>query len=333
MRDAMLRSRRETNKGENATACIYIAACARDARLARICVASIRYFYPEVPIRLLAGDILQRGLAEELQRFWGVELVDLPKGDYGWGLVKLEPLFGPEGQKFLVMDVDTVLTGRLLDIRAESDAPFFVDDEQLSDADFKRLYYDWDRLREIDAKAQLARNAFNAGQWFGTAGLVKREEFDPWVEWTLPRRLHYPEHFMGGDQGVMNYVILQKEAFERLRIERRTIMRWPGNSIDGLDVESVSKGTAPPLVIHWAGMKKTLLRNMVGADLLVFFERFYYQQLPAGRLRRVLAICYHVWLQGKHFISVRATLAYRKWIGALLSKNTSSVIVKQSNET
>src|SRR5207247_4099439 len=147
-----------------------------------------------------------------------------------------------------------------------------VDDERQSDADFKRLYYDWDKLREIDPKVQSARAAFNVGQWFGTAGLVKREEFDRWVEWTLPRRLRYPEYFMGGDQGVINYVILQKEASEGLRIERRTIMRWPGNSMDGLDVESVAKGTAPPLVIHWAGMKKTFLRDMVGADLLVFFE-------------------------------------------------------------
>jgi len=293
-------------------------------------VASIRYFYPEIPIRLLAGDILQRGLAEELKRYWGVELVDLPKGDYGWGLVKLEPLFGPRGQSFLVMDVDTVLTGRLLDIRAESGAPFFVDDERQSDADFKRLYYDWDKLREIDPRVQPATAAFNVGQWFGTAGLVKREEFDLWVEWTLPRRLRYPEYFMGGDQGVMNYVILQKEASEGLRIERRTIMRWPGDSMDGLDVESVAKGTAPPLVIHWAGMKKTFLRDMVGADLLVFFETFYYQRLPAGKFRRVLAICYSVWLQWKHFIWVRTELTYRKWFGFGLSKNARPEIVKQS---
>lgn len=299
--------------------CIYIAACARDARLTRICVASIRYFYPDVPIRILAGDILQRGFANELRKFWSVELVDLPKGDYGWGLVKLEPLFGPAGEKFLVMDVDTVFTGRVLDLRAESDAPFLVDDEQLSDVDSKRLYYDWDKLREIDPKVQPARPAFNVGQWFGTAGLVKREEFDPWLEWTLPRRLRYQQYFMGGDQGVMNYVLLQKEAFEGLRIERRTIMRWPGysNSMDGLDVESVAKRTAPPLVIHWAGTKRTRLRDMVGADLLVFFEKFYYHRFPAGGLRRILASWYHVWLQWKHFVMVRVRLTYRKWIGRL----------------
>ena len=124
--------------GAHAVDRIYLAACARDARLTRICLASIRHFYPDAPIQILAGDILQRGLARELKQHWGVEVADLPRGDYGWGFVKLEPLFGPPGQRFLVMDVDTAFTGRVLDVRAESDAPFFVDDEQLPDAEFKR---------------------------------------------------------------------------------------------------------------------------------------------------------------------------------------------------
>jgi hypothetical protein len=251
-------------------------------------------------------------LANELHRYWGVELVDLPKGDYGWGLVNLEPLFGPPGQSFLVVDVDTAFTGPVLDMRAQSDAPFFVDNEQLSDVDFKRLYYDWDKLREIDPKVQSARTAFNVGQWFGTAGLVKREEFDPWIEWALPRRLRYPEYFMGGDQGVMNYVILQKEALEGLCIERRTIMRWPGYSMEDLNAESISKRTAPPRIVHWAGMKKTTLRHMVGSDILLFFERFYYTRVPAGRLRRWFAICQHFLIHWVHWVRVRVKLTYRR---------------------
>jgi len=295
----------------SAVDCIYLAACARDARLTRICVASIRYFYPDVPISILAGDILQRGLAEELHKYWNVGLTELPIGDFGWGFVKLEPLFGPPGQRFMVCDVDTAFTGRVLDVRANSDAPFFVDNEQLSDADFKRLYYDWDKLREIDPKVISARSAFNVGQWFGTAGLVKREEFDRWLDWKLPRRLRYPDLFMGGDQGVVNYVVLQKEAYEGLRIERHTIMRWPGHSMEGLDVASVSAGIALPLVIHWAGMKTILLRNMVGGDLLQFFEDHYYTRVPYGKVRRVLALWYHIWLHWKHRVWSKVKLTYR----------------------
>ena len=47
--------------------CVYIAASGSDARYTRICVASVRYFYPEIPIRLLVGGALQRGLAAELR--------------------------------------------------------------------------------------------------------------------------------------------------------------------------------------------------------------------------------------------------------------------------
>ena len=308
---------------------IYLAACARDARLTRICLASIRYFYPDAPIQVLAGDILQRGLAGELRRHWGVDVADLPAGDYGWGLVKLEPLFGPPGQRFLVVDVDTVFTGRVLEVRAASDAPFFVDDERLSDADFKRLYYDWDKLAAIDPRVQSARTAFNVGQWFGTAGLVPREAFDPWVEWTLPRRLRYPDLFMGGDQGVMNYVALQREAFDGLRIERRTIMRWPGDGMDGLDAASVAAGTAPPLIVHWAGMKATLLRDMVGGDLLQFFEDHYYRQMPLGAARRRLARWRHGWIQWSFAIGRRLKLRLRSWFKPRPARRPAS-LVKQA---
>ncbi|HZC22642.1 MAG TPA: hypothetical protein VE866_04825 [Candidatus Binatia bacterium] len=297
--------------------CIYIAACARDARLTRICVASIRYFYPDIPIRLLAGEPLQRGLASELRRYWGVELVDLPEGDYGPGFVKLEPLFGRQGESFLLIDVDTAFSGPVLDLRAETDAPFIVDKEELPDADSKRLYYDWDKLREIDPQVQPARSAFNTGQWFATAGALKREDFDPWVEWTMPRCLRHPGAFMVGDQGVMNYVILQKEAIAGLRVARRAIMRWPGHSMEGLNAESIGKRTAPPQVIHWAGMKKTALRQMVGSDILQFFERFYYTRFPAGTLRRWFAICQHFWIHWLYWVSVRVKLSYRRMQAAI----------------
>src|SRR5262249_34059206 len=286
-----------------------------DGRLTRICVASIRYFYPHVPIKLLAGDILERGLVNELQKYWKVSVVDLPVGDYGSGFIKLEPLFGPAGQRFMVLDPDTVFAGKVLEHRAQSDAPFIVDDEDLPDVNLKRLYYDWDSLREIDPKVQPARKAFNTGQWFGVAGIIKREDLDRWVEWTLPRRLRYPDRFMVGDQGVQNYVMLQKEALEGLRIERRAVMQWPGHSMAGIDVASVGNGIAPPMVVHWAGMKSIFLRNMTGSDLLMFFERYYYSKLPLGWLRRIFAQWRHVWINVEFEIGRRIKLRWRMWFG------------------
>lgn len=304
---------RALSNSESSIDCIYIAASAPDARYTRICVASIRYFYPNIPIRLLVGARLQRGLADELEHYWNVAKVDPSKGDYGWGFVKLEPLFGPLNETFLVLDSDTVLAGRVLDMWNESRPPFLVDDEKQSESDTKRLYYDWENVRKIDRNARAPGFVFNSGQWFGTAGVLSRHDFEPWVEWTMPRRLTYPKHFMPGEQGILNYVLNQKTALGGLRVERRQIMRWPAHSMEGLNSDTVSKRTAAPCIVHWAGLKKARQREMVGSDLLAFFEEVYYERLPAGSARRFFATCRGL---ASHYVlsaRVRMKLASRKF--------------------
>lgn len=275
-------------------------------------MASVRHFYPDIPVRLLVGGCLQRGLAEELQQYWNVGTADIPGGEYGWGFVKLEALFGLPGEKFLVLDSDTVLTGRVLDLWNETRAPFLVDDEKQSEADTKCLYYDWEKVRKIDPDARPPMFVFNSGQWFGTAGVLTRDDFAPWVEWTIPRTISPQGHFMNGEQGILNYVLNQKAAIEGLRVERRQIMRWPRHSMDGLDAETVSKRAAKPLVVHWAGIKRVRQRDMIGADLLAYFERLYYQRLPAGKARRFFAGCRDALSHSLLGARVRVRLASRK---------------------
>lgn len=291
--------------------CIYVAAVPRDARLVRTCLASIRHFHPDVPIRLLAGAPMPRRLIGEWRRACGVVPAAIAPGHYGWGFVKLEPLFGPPGERFLVLDSDTVLTGPVLDLWND-DSDFVVDDETLPEADSKRLYYDWERLSASDPAVVPAHRAFNSGQWFGTAGLVRREAFDPWLEWSMPRRARHPQFFMGGEQGVLNYVLLGMEARGEIRIARRTLLRWPGHSMAGLSAEAVARGAAPALVVHWAGMKKMRLGAMVGGDLLRHFERRYYERMPAGRPRRFVDILVHFVTHCRDFVAVRVRLGWRK---------------------
>jgi hypothetical protein len=294
---------------------VYVAASARDARYTRICVASIRFFYPQIPIRVLAGGRLQRGLADELQKYWGVEVAELPAtGNYGWGFVKLEPLFRRPGERFLVLDSDTALTGPVLNEWNGSQAPFLVDDEMQSEADTKQLYYDWQKVRFVDEIASPPRFVFNTGQWFGTTGFLTRDDFAPWLVWTMPRQLRYPKMFMCGDQGVLNYVLNRKMAVQSLAVERRRIMHWPAHSMEGLEAETVSKKAALPRIVHWAGLKKARQRDMLGADLLAFFEKLYYSKLPGGHGQRLLAGCRHVLADHLMESETRVKLAFRKYV-------------------
>jgi hypothetical protein len=105
----------------------------------------------------------------------------------------------------------------------------------------------------------------------------------------------------------------QKAAIDGLRVERRQIMRWSGHSMEGLDAETVSKRAAAPRVVHWAGVnKKARQRDMIGADLLAYFEEVYYQRLPVGEARRLFAgyrDALSHWLRGAQ---LRVKLASRK---------------------
>jgi hypothetical protein len=304
--------------------CVYIAASLHDSRYTRICVASVRFFYPEIPIRLLRGGQMQRGLTDELSRYWGVSIAEIPAGEYGWGFVKLEVLFGKPGERFLVLDSDTVLTGPLLDVWSESGHLFLVDDESQSESDMKRLYYDWEKLSKVDPSAQPPQFVFNSGQWFGTAGVLTRKDFAPWLKWTLPRRTLPSGYFMNGEQGVLNYV-LNRKAAEGLPVGRMQIMRWPGRSMIGFDAKRISERTAPSLVIHWAGVKRTSLGDMVGNDILLYFEKFYYSRLPAGASQRLLANCQHSFTYGRHWLGVRIKFSCRRWMQTLVLPQRSQV--------
>jgi hypothetical protein len=308
--------------------CVYVAASSRDSRYTRISVGSIRYFYPEIPIRILASGCVRRGLLEELRQYWGVTLADIPAGDYGWGFVKLEPLFGPRGERFLVLDSDTVLTGPVLETWMDSDAPFLVDNEEQSESAKQQLYYDWRKVHEIDVTARPPQFVFNSGQWRGTAGILTRDDFAPWVEWTFPRTLRHPEYFMPGDQGVLNYVLNQKVMLDGLRVECRPIMRWPGRESQGLDAERVATKVAEPLIVHWAGLKKARLSQMNGFGLLAFFEKIYYRRLPGGTARRILASYLYTlsfWLREIH---LRMRLRTLLVIGAIRDGKLRSAFFK-----
>lgn len=283
---------------------IYVTASARDARYTRICVASIKHFYPDAPVKLLIGGPLEEGLQEEMERYWNVGVADVPRRDWGWGFVKLEPLFGAAGERFMVLDSDTAFGGKVLATWADSTADFLVDDEQQSEDETRRLYYDWRKLARVDPAARAPGFVFNSGQWFGTAGILTREDFAPLVDWSGAKpTLKHADLFMPGDQGVLNYVLNQKS--DVVAVDRQKIMRWPGHGMEGFTAATVAAKTAPPLVIHWAGMKKPRLGAMAGSDVLRFFEAFYYSQLPAGRLQAAAARVKYPLAEWRHDLGKR----------------------------
>jgi hypothetical protein len=295
---------------------IYVAASARDARFTRTCVASIRRLYREVRVDLLVGGPLQAGLAKEVAERWNVGVADVPMRDWGWGFVKLEPLFRPPGERFLVLDSDTVMTGPVLELLDGRDADLVVDAEQQDERRTREIYYDWIASRAEGAPLDPPSFVFNTGQWFARSGVIQRQDFAGLVDWSGPKPLLVnPRVFKNGDQGVLNLVANRLVREGRLTVDRVPLLCWPGAGMGTICAQSVADGTAPTRVVHWAGIKGARHGQFVGGDVLRYFEEQYYGPTPAGVAKRQLASARHAINFAAHTLTTRARLHLGRFAG------------------
>lgn len=266
---------------------IYVAAHRGDLRLTRICIASIRRWYPDLPVFLLKDQVNGGFSTRELEEKWNVRCWTTTESVFGWGFIKLEPLFSTERCRYLVLDSDIVLLGRVIDELEKSDAEFVVQQETQPVSDIPSLYFDEHRLRQqVDPAFDGMPFTFNSGQYVATSGVLTREDFAAVVEWTCPRRVLHPDMFNPGDQGILNYVVLSKLAAGAITVDRVPFMRWGLEETREFDISALDANASYPYLIHWAGLKKLRLRHMMRADILAYFERSYYSRIRAGSIVR-----------------------------------------------
>lgn len=266
---------------------IYIATHRGDLRLTRICVASVRRWYPDIPIFLLKDEANGSFSSREIETMWNVRIWPTQERSFGWGFIKLEPLFDTERHHYLMLDSDVVFLGHVIDALEQFDADFIVQEERQPTEAVPDLYFDADRIRtSFNPGMSSPAFTFNTGQYVGTSGLISREDFSDLVEWSQPRRVRHREMFNPSDQGVLNYVVLEKLAAGSISVARTPFMKWGEEEMSPFEVESLDGNSPYPYVIHWAGLKKRRLRRMLRADILSHFEAAYYRKFAFGRVRR-----------------------------------------------
>jgi hypothetical protein len=266
---------------------VYIAAHRKDLRLTRICIASVRRWYPDIPIFLLKDETNGAFSTREIETTWNVSVWPTKDRAFGWGFIKLEPLFDSERHRFLMLDSDIVFLGRVIEALDRFDTDFVVQEEIQPPHRLPDLYFDPDRIREtFNPDLPDPAFTFNTGQYVGTSGLLARDDFEELVVWKEPRRVRHPDMFNPGEQGVLNYVVLEKLAAGAISVARTPFMKWGEEEMSPFEVASLNGDSPYPFVIHWAGLKKLRLRTMLRADILRHFEAAYYGRLSFGRARR-----------------------------------------------
>jgi hypothetical protein len=255
---------------------IYVITWKHDYHLARLCISSIRYWYPDFPITLIKDEYGGNFDCLDLLKKWNVSLFETPSRHFSRGFGKLELFFQKRREKFLVLDADLVLLGPILDCFASSQADFIIDPEgEDNPAHIGEYAYRVETLKAFDPDFNPPNFMFNAGQFVGTSGILQRQDFDACLEWSEPRKLRHPEMILYAEQGLSNYVIFKAWQQKRLKLEQRKFYVWSGCDTSFVDVQALREKRGAAKVLHWAGAKPSRIEEFVRSDLLKFYRDYY----------------------------------------------------------
>jgi hypothetical protein len=269
---------------------VYISCYKLDVHLTRICVASIRFWYPDIPIWLIKDEKYGRFSTKDIEKGWNVG-VFAPEGgkNFGWGMGKYEVFFLPKRSRVFLIDSDIVFAGRVLDELEMHNEDFIVHKEPspCSPESMELHYFSVAKLRSIDPTFRVDHaGCFNGGQIVATTGILQRDDFARFIDWRT-RAVLRPDVFKMGEQGLLNYILQRKQQDRALSIAYVPFMIWPGREAEARHIrvdDLVVEGRWRQL-IHWAGLRwGRSVMQMPRADILQHFERMYYSRLPFGSL-------------------------------------------------
>jgi len=164
---------------------VVIACFKKDLFLLRPCVASIRYWYPDIEIYLLKDYIKGDFSTKEFEKYWDVKIFPATRRTFGWPWSKLAVALHENKEKFLFLDSDIVLAGKVLDELNKYDDDFIVTgikDEDKQSHNVNAHYIDMKEMGKFDPSYSYPGFAFNGGQIVMTSDLLKEKDFSTVID-------------------------------------------------------------------------------------------------------------------------------------------------------
>jgi hypothetical protein len=270
---------------------IVIPCHKKDVFLTRICVASIRYYYPTIPIYLLKDNIDGRFFTKDIEWFLNVRLIDLGFKKYGWTTSKMFLLVSKmfRREKIFVLDSDTVFIGKVLDpiLKNFKKYDFIVSPEYKTkpkDKEFTKNFYDFSWFKKIYKDLNFPGYTFNSGNILITPGIISKKDVERFIDFkNFPFWKDSELHFHTRDQSLLNVLFSVKSYTRKIRILKIKFMLWSKDPfVNKLKLEEVKIGKYSKL-IHWAGEKRNPdFENVSRKDILNFFQNFFFSKIPFG---------------------------------------------------
>ncbi|RZK12485.1 MAG: hypothetical protein EOO46_03005 [Flavobacterium sp.] len=291
---------------------IVIAVNKKDVWFCRICIASIRYYYPEVEIFLLKDELNGKFSTEEIEVNWKVQLISYDVKKFGWSAAKMHFYCDErfEGQRFLVLDSDIVLVGKLLDESFVNDLAWdvVVSEEVVEDPSaewFGQTYFDYNTVKTYDFHFKYQGYAFNCGQLFCKGNFLSARQLEPYFDFNSYPPWKRLDIFPLVDQSLFNYLLPSLAIQNKIKLSRENFMLWSENK-QTLEMEFLPSSKGSPFLIHWAGALRTpFINRMSRSDILTFFEKYYYSKVNFGDIKRRIRLIKPLFNSGLRYIKKR----------------------------
>lgn len=284
--------------------CVFVATYRKDYRLAKICVESVRHFYPDVPIVIMQdGDFdLSQLLALE-----GVERFDdslMPpafrkmQGAFG----KLKLLVNPYAERFLYLDADTVLVAPIVELLDYQQVDFYMVPShydlrtQVGQDNLRKYQFDMAKIQEYDPDFVADElTLFNTGAWFGRTHVldsadILRAHAYYWSQDEQERR-----RFSSiVEQGMLGYLIAKAQMLGQCRVETSDFeirpaperrAQYPNLSLQRV----IDKSYRDHTHLHYTNpRRRIILRQMAMGEIPFYFnQRFPFHVQWWDDLRRL----------------------------------------------
>jgi hypothetical protein len=264
---------------------IVVCSNKSDYYLTFICIASIRYFYPEIKIYLVKDLINGQFDTYLLEKRLNVELLDFGITKMGWSAAKFHLHYKfPKNHKLLVLDSDIIFVSPFLKSVLEhfDNFDYIINAEYESDpyaSWVKDVYFDVKAIEETYPEYKYPGYFFNAGQIFLTTGSVPISIFNLHFDHSAYPYWKNTKLFPLVDQSVYNYLLPTLQRDGSIKLGEFNFMVWANSyAANNIKLIDVLNKTCDKGLIHWAGCTRSpFLSFMLNKEILQYFQNYYYQ--------------------------------------------------------
>jgi hypothetical protein len=290
----------------------------KDWHMAKICLASIRYWCPEIPIALIVDELSGTINTLDLERQYNITRYAAPIQKMGWGINTLLPMTAPAGKRSLFVDADIVFLGDVVGYLEQYDEEVLVSIDKPKNliALMELTYFTQEKIRQFDAEFKLPTYLFNCGQLVFNEGILSKADFIGMVDWnTSPPSLVAKDTFICADQSMLNYHITRLQNQKKITVKPLDFSIWgfSKEAMSNVSLGDIKAKHGIPKMIHWAGIKPHRLSQMPRSDLLSFYENIHYQGVAFGKIRKQISHL-HLFLLGVVLKLKKRAVALKKRI-------------------